>query len=193
MRIIKWVVGSIFVLVFALVAVAVIFIATLDVEQYRERIENEAFKVTGRKLTLAGPIDLKISLSPVLVVEDATLANASWGSREAMVSFERLEFSADLLPLINGKIRIAKLVLIGADILIETDASGGGNWVFEVPDVAAEPSTPTPETGPIPVPGREPAPPSQSQDLAFGIDKLEIRDSVFIRAHFISVGAAYQR
>lgn len=178
MKIIKWTLGILLVLVLGVVSVAAFVIFTFDPEQYRDRIEAEAFKATGRTLTLAGPMDLKISLSPTLVVEDATLANAEWGSRSEMVSFERLEFSADLLPLINGKVKINKLVLIGADILIETGPGGVGNWEFEPPESVTD--DPEPSDGPVRIPtGDGPATPSESRDFAISVDSLIIRDSVF--------------
>jgi uncharacterized protein involved in outer membrane biogenesis len=127
-------------------------------------------------------MDLKISLNPTLVVEDATLSNAEWGSRDEMVSFERLEFEADLMPLINGRVRVAKLILIGADILIETGSDGQGNWEFSPPSSGETPAAEAPEAsdGPVRIPGDdEPASGGGSRDVAFGIDSLIIRDSNF--------------
>ncbi len=178
MKIIKWILGGLLVLIVGLISVGAFLIFTFDPEQYRDRIEAEAFKATGRTLTLAGPMDLKISLSPTLVVEDAILANAEWGSRAEMISFDRLEFAAELLPLINGRVKISKLVLIGADILIETGTDGAGNWEFEPAETSA--SNPEPSDGPVRIPeGDGPATPGEDRDLAIGIDSLIIRDSFF--------------
>ena len=93
MKIIKWI-AIFFAVVFTIAAgLAAVFITTFDVEQYRGRIEQEAMKATGRQLTLAGPIDLKISLNPALLAEDVTFANAAWGSRTEMVKVERMASS----------------------------------------------------------------------------------------------------
>ncbi|WP_156994986.1 AsmA family protein [Elstera litoralis] len=62
------------------------------------------------------------------------------GSRPQMATIGRLEVQVALVPLIlNGRLQVEKLALSKADILLETDAKGKGNWVFS-PE--ASPSTP---------------------------------------------------
>jgi len=138
----KWVLTAVAAVVVALVVAGYAVLASLDVEKYRGIIEAEAKKATGRDLTLAGPIDLRVSLSPAITVEDVTLGNADWGSRPEMVKLKRFELQAALLPLLTGEVRLQRLILIEPDILLETDATGRGNWILqgEGADAAQAPS-----------------------------------------------------
>lgn len=125
---IKWILTGLFALVAALVVAGVAILSTMDFEELRGVIEAEAEKATGRKLTVAGEIDLDISLSPAIAVEDVRFANATWGSRPEMVTVQRLELEVAILPLLSGDIQVKRLVLVAPDVLLETDAKGRGNW-----------------------------------------------------------------
>ena len=113
----------------AVVAVAVI-LKSMDFNEYRGIISQEVHKVTGRVLKINGELDLKLSFSPAIAVNDVSFANASWGSRPEMVKIKRLEIVVNLFPLIFGDIRIKRFVLIEPDIFLETNAKGRGNWVL---------------------------------------------------------------
>jgi len=117
------------VLVVAVLVAGYAVLATMDFENLRGVIEAEARKATGRDLVLAGPIDLAVSFSPAIALEDVQLANADWGSRPEMVTFDRLEVEVALLPLLSGEIAVRRLILVKPDILLETDPQGRGNWV----------------------------------------------------------------
>jgi uncharacterized protein involved in outer membrane biogenesis len=122
-----------FVLAALAAAVAVAVYATLSslsFEDLRDLAQSEAKSLTGRELVIAGPIDLKISLKPEIVLEDVTFANASWGSRPAMIELKRFELQVALWPLLTGDIQVQRLTLIEPDILLETDESGRGNWAI---------------------------------------------------------------
>ena len=121
--ILKWV-GVLFV---ALIVAAIAVVYSIDINSYRGEITAEFKKATGRDLTLGGEIDLSISLSPALVVEDVSISKADRGSRPEMVSLKRAEAQIELLPLITGDIRVVKLVLVEPDILLETNAQGVPN------------------------------------------------------------------
>lgn len=117
-------------LVSAAVATGFAFLLSIDADGYRDEIAG-AFRVaTGRALVIAGDVDLSVSLSPAVVAEKIAVANAGWGSRPAMATVERAEIQVELIPLIVGDIRIARLVLVEPDILLETGRDGTPNWRF---------------------------------------------------------------
>ena len=105
-------------------------LSSLEFEELRGVAETQVRQMTGRDLNIAGAIDLQISLSPAISLEDVSFANAPWGSRPAMATVKRLELEVSLLPLLLGEVRIRRLVLVEPDILLETDRDGRGNWVF---------------------------------------------------------------
>lgn len=125
------------------VAAAFAFLVSFDVGRYREEIAVEFHKATGRNLTISGDMDLSISLNPAVVVEQVSVANAGWGSRPAMVTLKRADAEIGLLPLLIGKIRVTRLVLVEPDILLERNADGAPNW-----RVGRFPSEPTSEPAP---------------------------------------------
>ena len=125
---IKWILTGLVALTAAVVVAGVAILATMDFEELRGIIEAEAEKATGRKLTVAGAIDLSLSLTPAISVEDIRFANADWGSRPEMVTIRRLEIEVAILPLFSGEIQVKRLVVVAPDILLETDAQGRGNW-----------------------------------------------------------------
>jgi uncharacterized protein involved in outer membrane biogenesis len=103
---------------------------SIDFSKYRGTIEQKATEATGRKFKIGSDFQIKLGLSPSLVANDVEFANASWGSRPQMVVVKQFEVQINLLPLVFGTISVAHLKLIDADILLETDAKGVGNWEF---------------------------------------------------------------
>ncbi|MCH8092481.1 MAG: AsmA family protein [Proteobacteria bacterium] len=125
-------------LVAALAIAAVVFVLTMDFDQYRPVIAEKVREATGRELEIRGSLDLKLSLTPAITVDDVRFANAPWGSRPDMVRLKSLRVEVELLPLLTGDIEIKRFVLIGPDILLETDAKGRGNWIL--PGLAKAPA-----------------------------------------------------
>lgn len=140
MRIAK-ILGGLIAVLLVIVAGLAVFIATLDANEYRGEIAEQAKLATGRDLTIAGPLSFGISLTPSLVVEDVTLSNAEGFSDQPMLKLKRLEVAVRLLPLISGEIDVRRVVLVDPDILLETDADGHGNWVFQTAGQAADTGT----------------------------------------------------
>lgn len=136
---------AIVVLVVAVVVAGVAIILSTDFNQYRPLVAEQVKKATGRDLNLAGDIEVAVSLVPTVAVNDVSFANASWGSRPEMATVERLEVEMDLLPLLSGEIRVKRVVLVGADILLETDRQGTPNWAFSTPGAPAAEAEPAEE------------------------------------------------
>ncbi len=143
MRRLKWVLTGIVVLVVAVVVAGVAILKSLDLNQYRDRIAQEIEGATGRKVVIGGPIELEVSFSPALALSDVSLANAPWSSEPRMLAVKRFEVRVALLPLLSKQVRVERIVLSGADIRLETDANGSGNWIFQPAgeEPPAEPTT----------------------------------------------------
>src|SRR5438477_9837077 len=140
MRIVKYLsLGLVALVVLAGIAVFVL-LETIDFNRYRSLIAAEVKAATGRDLDIAGEFHLVLSLTPTVSVSDVRFANAPWGSRPEMARLDRLEAEIKLLPLLSGTIAVREVRLIGADILLETDKAGLGNWLLQ-PAAAAPSST----------------------------------------------------
>ena len=118
------------VLLIAVIVAAIAVLSSLDFNDYKGLIAEEAKKATGRDLKISGDLKLNVSLTPSLYVDGVTFANAPWGSRPDMVTLKRLEAEVALLPLLSREVDVKRVVLIGLDLLAETDKQGRGNWQF---------------------------------------------------------------
>ncbi|MDP7546633.1 MAG: AsmA family protein, partial [Alphaproteobacteria bacterium] len=125
------IVGVVVVLFVAIIAAGAAYLASLDVDEYRGEIAQAAQDITGRTLQLEGPLALSVSVTPTVSGEGISLANAPWGSRPWMLSLQRFEVQLQLLPLLFGEVQVNRLILIEPDILLETDAKGRPNWIFQ--------------------------------------------------------------
>ena len=118
------------VLVVAVIVAIVAILLSVDYNQYKSVAIAEVEAATGRKFEIAGDLSLSLRLSPRIVLNDVTLANADWGTRPDMLKIRRLEVEVELLPLLSGDIWVKRLIVKGADILLERSPDGAVNWVF---------------------------------------------------------------
>lgn len=130
MKRIKHILTGLVILVVGIVAALVAIIKSTDFNAYKDAIAGQVKAATGRDLVLAGDVEASISLTPHLIVHQASFRNADTGSEPQMLTFESVEAEIELLPLLSNEIRIKSLKLAGADILLETDKDGKGNWVM---------------------------------------------------------------
>ncbi|MEX2201040.1 MAG: AsmA family protein [Dongiaceae bacterium] len=119
---------AVVVVLVGLVVTGYAILKSLDLNDYKAVLAEKVKEATGRDLTLAGEIELEISFRPRLAVNGVSFANADWGSSDSMATIERLEAQVDLMPLLSSEVRVNRFALIGADILLETDANGVPNW-----------------------------------------------------------------
>lgn len=153
------------VLVIAVIAGGIAILKSIDLNEYRPVIAQKAEEATGRKLTLAGEIYLDIwTLTPSIAIDDVSFANAPWGSQPEMATLKRLEVRVAILPLLDKQLEVQRFVLVEPKILLETDASGKGNWQFETKGA---------------VPAEQPAEPGGGQMAGqFTVHELSIEDGL---------------
>ena len=126
----KWI-KIIFGLLVLVVVAVVIFISTVDANRYKSTITNAIEEGTGRQLQINGNLQFAASLIPTIIVEDAKLSNASWGSKPEMISLDKFEVQVSLIPLFHKELQINRFILLKPTILLETNKEGLGNWVIE--------------------------------------------------------------
>lgn len=126
----KTILAGLVMLAVGLAATLVAIVKSTDFNAYKDLIAAQVKAATGRDLVLAGNVELGISLTPTLTVSQVTFRNAEWGTEPAMFRFDRLAAEIELLPLLSNEIVIKRLILSDADVLLETDSEGTGNWVM---------------------------------------------------------------
>jgi hypothetical protein len=137
----KWIAGTVFFLMIALVAAIYVFLYTFDYNKLKPRIARMVKDATGRELNIGGEIDLAIGLLPALVVTDITFANASWGSQPHMIKIDKLQAQVRLLPLLTRDVELSKIALAGVAVLLETKPDGQANWEFPADESSARSAT----------------------------------------------------
>ncbi len=120
-------IGGVVGLLFIAVAIAV---WRVDPNDLAAPIQARIKQVTGRDASIRGGIDLKLSLTPRLVVHDIALANAPWGRAPLMVAAKQLDVEVALLPLLNKRFEVIRVELVEPSVALETDAQGRANWDF---------------------------------------------------------------
>lgn len=123
-----------FVLLAAVAATAAAYVRSMSFDSYRSALAHELRVATGRDVALSGPIELSLFPRPRFSVSGVAIANAPWGTRDALVRVDRVDADIALLPLLRGDIRLARLGLVRPDFWFETDFGGKANWVLAAPE-----------------------------------------------------------
>ena len=128
----KWIAGTVFFLIIALMAAIYVFLYTFDYNRLKPRIARMVKDATGRELNIGGEIDLAIGLFPALVVTDITFANASWGSQRQMIKMDKLQAQVRLLPLLTRDVQLKRIAFAGVAVLLEPNRTdrGIGNFLL---------------------------------------------------------------
>jgi uncharacterized protein involved in outer membrane biogenesis len=138
MKVLIKIVVGLLILVSGVLGAAYYLVSTYDREELKTLAQTQTKKMTGRDLVINGPLEIAISLRPAIVLEDVSFANASWGTRDQMVTMKRIELSLSLLDILSGQLRVNRFTLVEPDILLETDRRGNGNW--DIPLSASDPA-----------------------------------------------------
>jgi len=107
--------------------VGVVWIGTRDLSRYQARLTEQIRKVTGRELAAKVPLAVKLGSQPAMVAEGVTLSNAPWGSRPDLARVRKLTLFIDPVALFLGEIKVGRLLIEGADILVEQNDVGDTN------------------------------------------------------------------
>ncbi|HKP66716.1 MAG TPA: AsmA family protein [Casimicrobiaceae bacterium] len=140
---------------------AAIAIKTLDPNRFVAPLAARIKAATGRELSVHGPIEYKLSLTPKLMLPDVAFENAPWSKTPQMLTAKRVEAQVALLPLLSRRFDVIEFILVEPAIILETDASGHGNWEFGPPATNTGASSSAASTS--------------SNPMAFGIGNFEIR------------------
>lgn len=80
------------------------------------------------RLSISGPAELDLSFPPRIIIHDVKIKNSKWGTKENMMIADKVVAEIDLLPLIQGKMAVPRLRMVGVDIIFEQNADGMSNW-----------------------------------------------------------------
>jgi len=120
-----------------LLMAATLVLNSLDFNHFKPTISSKVEEATGRTLSIAGDIELQLSLSPELSMEGLALSNAAWGSDKEMITIRRVVTQVNLWSLFGEELEILHLLLEQPNFLLESSADGIDNWVMGKTEQAA--------------------------------------------------------
>lgn len=124
----------------AIVLVGVLAVALFDWNMLRGAAARYVSQKTGRTFAINGDLNVKLSMTPLVEINDVVLGNAPWGTQPRMAEVARVAFRIDLRELFSGRIVLPYLELSEPTILLETNAENIGNWQFGDKDSSADPT-----------------------------------------------------
>lgn len=160
------------VVVALLVAVVAALPFLIDANQYRSRIQTELEARTGRAVSL-GPMELKI-FPLAFRVQNAVIAeDKSFVSSAPFAHIEELYVTAQLMPLLQGKVQVDSLEL--RKPRIEMIRNAKGVWNFSSLGNRGATTAPPPQGKATSTPP-QPAPSPAEAGRSFTLDDLRIID-----------------
>lgn len=128
MKLIKYLIITVVVLVVIFIAGAVVLVTTFDPNDYKEQIVGAAKEATGRDLTLTG--DLGFTFFPKLGVKlgQASLSNAKGFGEQTFASVDKVSVSVDLLALLKAQVKADTIELKGLNVNLQKNKNGKTNW-----------------------------------------------------------------
>ena len=142
MKLLKWLVVGIVSLVLIVGIGLVVIVNSVDWNDYRETIQSQTAKHTGRELTITG--DLSPSFFPWtgISIGGVTLANAEGFEGDLFAKVDSADVKVEVLPLLKREINVRSVELHGLNINLQRNAQGVTNW----DDLTQRESTTTTET-----------------------------------------------
>ncbi len=144
--------------IIAFLVLVVLFTATVGIGWYlsqdesflKRQLASQTLKYTGRKLSLNGPVTLKLGRVTTLEANDVHFANAAWSEEPDMAAAGQLKISIDLSTLFKDQIVFPALSLEDCKVRLTRNDEGEPNWSMH-PRTETKPGPPPPPRDKLPV------------------------------------------
>ncbi len=112
--------------VFLLILIASwVWLATLDLQAQRARIETFASQLLARDVHIDGPLKLNASLFPSVSVENVRIANPEWAAQPDFLAIKQLAVEINPWALLREKFEIRDVELTGVTTLSAARSGSG--------------------------------------------------------------------
>ena len=135
MRIRKITFWSVFGL-FALLALAIVWLWTADLGVFKPQLENWVSEKTGREFAIEGKFNVDLARLTVVIAEDRRVQKTAWADDPEMIEIGRAEIRVDLWSLFSGPIIVELIDINDVEIRLVKSEDGDANW--DLPIVSAE-------------------------------------------------------
>ena len=104
------------------------FIYTFDANKYKNEVAEVVATLIGRQVDIGG--DVKISIYPWIGVKlnDLTIENNAGFTKKTFAKIGQFDINIQIMPLLEDRLEIDKLVLHRLSVSFETNAAGKNNW-----------------------------------------------------------------
>ena len=111
-----------------LVAIGLVYYLLHDQDWIKGQAQDFTTELTGRQLTINGPLEIELASHPIVEVQDVRLANAPWAASGDFVSLQKLRFSFDLMSLFSDQLGLEFIEADGLLIALLENDEGEVNW-----------------------------------------------------------------
>ena len=132
----------------------------IDLTNYKGPVESAASLALGRTVKVDDKILITTSLQPIFSLEGLRISNPKNFEEGDFLRMKIAEFQVHVLPLLQGKIKIAKFSVNGLAVMLRENKAGAVNWASQRPK--------KPKSDPPP----QPAPSSGDRKLELTSDSL---------------------
>ncbi len=167
MKLLKWLVLGILLLLVVAAGSVTYLVATIDPNDYKPQIAEQVKKLTGRDLDIAGDIEWSIFPWLGLDLGRTTLSNPPGFSSPVFAGVDQVQVHVALKPLLKKRVETKKIQLKGVTINLEKLASGKDNWSDLAKSSESQPAKPV----------QEPASAGGMPDLEIRIAGVEVTDA----------------
>lgn len=108
-----------------------VWLATLDLQAQRARIETLASQILARNVHIDGPLKLNASLFPSVSIANVRIANPDWAAQPDFLVVNQLEVEINPWALLFGEFVIRDIELTGASINLQRGPDQDATWYFK--------------------------------------------------------------
>jgi len=125
---------SLLTLGFTVILVGVIYVINIDPNNHKDWIVGQVEDRSGLQVTFNG--DIGLSLYPWLgiTLDQVVIASPPGFSDTPLFQAETMQFRARLMPMLDREYEIDTILVHGAQVHMETNAAGQGNWQISAPE-----------------------------------------------------------
>ncbi len=127
-KLLKLIFGLLLAIVVLIVAAVIILPLVFDPNEHKDQIVSLVKEHTGRDLAIDDRLELSVFPWLGLETGGVTLGNAAGFGDQPFAKVRKLGVRVKLLPLLSRKLEVDTLVLDGAELDLQRNASGVTNW-----------------------------------------------------------------
>jgi len=126
-----WSAGMVLATFLLFVLASWVWLATLDLQLQRSRIETLASQILARSVRIDGPLNLRASLFPRVSIANVHIANPEWATQPDFLLVKQLEVEINPWALLLKEFEIRDIELIGATVHLQRGQNQDASWLFK--------------------------------------------------------------